>query len=95
MIINHAQNSPHPFVICGDFNETPYSYNYIRIRSIFNNAFENAGNGFGFTFNSVLFFLRIDHHFYGEKIVPVDYWVDKTIQTSDHFVTRGVYRIED
>ncbi len=92
-IVAHAQSSPYPFVICGDFNETPYSYNYIKLRSIFNNSFEEVGNGFGFTFNSILFFLRIDHHFYGDGVEAVQYRVDKTIKTSDHFVTRGVYRV--
>ena len=92
-IVQHANTSPYPFVICGDFNETPYSYNYIRLRSIFNNTFEEVGNGFGFTFNSALFFLRIDHHFYGSGVEPINYDVDKTIRTSDHFATRGSYRL--
>ena len=41
-LIAHAQNSPYPYIICGDFNETPYSYNYFKMRKYFSNAFEEA-----------------------------------------------------
>lgn len=93
LLISHAASSPFPFVICGDFNETPYSYNYFKLRSAFSNTFEEIGNGFGFSFNGVLFFLRIDHHFYGSDIKPKNYSTDRSIDTSDHFPTRGFYQI--
>lgn len=92
-LINHTNNCPFPYVICGDFNDTPYSYNYFKLKEYFANAFENAGNGFGFSFNSVLFFLRIDHQFYNSKIEAVNYRVDRSMKISDHFPTRGFYRI--
>jgi endonuclease/exonuclease/phosphatase family metal-dependent hydrolase len=90
-LLAHVEKCPYPFIICGDFNETPYSYNYFRLRRHFNNAFEEAGHGFGFTFNSVLFFLRIDHQFYGPEVQPMHFHVDRKIRISDHFPTRGYY----
>ncbi len=92
-LIRHASACPYPFLICGDFNETPYSYNYFKLRSKFSNAFEKAGHGFGFTVNGTLFFLRIDHHFFGNGIKALDFSVDRTMKISDHFATRGTYRV--
>ncbi len=93
-LIAHAQSSPYPFIICGDFNEMPYSYNYFKLKRYFGNAFESAGRGFGFSYNGILFFLRIDHQFYGDGMVPVKYRIDRSMKISDHFPTRGWYRFE-
>jgi len=93
-LIYHTNNCPFPYIICGDFNDTPYSYNYFTLKQHFANAFEDAGNGFGFSFNSLLFFLRIDHHFFNGKIEAVNYRVDRSMKISDHFPTRGFYRIQ-
>jgi endonuclease/exonuclease/phosphatase family metal-dependent hydrolase len=91
-LIEHVEHCPHPFIICGDFNETPYSYNYFRIRRLYANTFEESGSGFGFTFNSALFFLRIDHQFYQERFSPIYYKVDRSMKISDHFPTRAHYQ---
>jgi len=93
-LLEHTANSPYPFIICGDFNETPYSYNYFELKRNFLNAFEESGNGYGFSLNSILFFLRIDHQFYSPGIEAVSFRVDRSIRISDHFPTRGVFRIE-
>ncbi len=45
-IIEHTKTSPYPYLICGDFNETPYGYNYLRLRRHFSNAFERASQAF-------------------------------------------------
>jgi endonuclease/exonuclease/phosphatase family metal-dependent hydrolase len=91
-LLSHIEQSPYPYIICGDFNETPYSYNYFRLKKNFLNAFEKAGHGFGFTFNSVVFFLRIDHQFYGPDFQAVHFHVDRNMKISDHFPVRGYYR---
>ncbi len=93
LLIAHTINCSYPFLICGDLNEIPYSYNYFKLKRYFNNSFEKAGNGFGFSLNSFLFFLRIDHHFYKNDIEAIDFRVDRTMKISDHFPTRCLYRI--
>ena len=92
-LIEHTRTSPYPFIICGDFNETPYGYNYQKLNSLFENSFEQVGNGFGFTLNSILFFLRIDHQFYGKGIVAKQFKVDRSMTISDHFPTYGYYTL--
>jgi endonuclease/exonuclease/phosphatase family metal-dependent hydrolase len=93
-LMEHTATSPYPFIICGDFNEMPYSYNYFRFKANLENTFEEAGNGFGFSLNSPLFFLRIDHQFYNSGIKAINYRVDRSMKISDHFPTRAVYKIE-
>ncbi|HZY78427.1 MAG TPA: endonuclease/exonuclease/phosphatase family protein [Cyclobacteriaceae bacterium] len=92
-LLEHAASSPYRVIVCGDFNETPYGYNYRLINSRLSNVFEKAGNGFGFTYNSKMFFLRIDHQFAGDNIEPVSYSVDRSLKQSDHFPTKAVYRL--
>lgn len=93
-LISHTQECPFPFIICGDFNETPYSYNYFRLKRYFQNAFDEAGNGFGFTLNSILFFLRIDHQFYSDQLKAKNYYVNRQMKVSDHFPTYGFYQLK-
>ncbi|MCE7862652.1 MAG: hypothetical protein DYG99_03820 [Bacteroidetes bacterium CHB5] len=90
-IFNHMKTSPYPFLVCGDFNETPYSYVYSRMRRELTNAFEERGNGFGFTLNQKPYFLRIDHQFFSKGIKLQKYSVDRTMTISDHFPTYGYY----
>ncbi|PIB34783.1 hypothetical protein BFP72_04870 [Reichenbachiella sp. 5M10] len=92
-LVTHTQNCPYPFVIVGDFNDTPYSYNYHRLKHHYTNAFEAVGSGFGFSFNSLLFFLRIDHHFTGNGLKARSFAVDRSMRISDHFPTRAHYAL--
>lgn len=94
-LIEHARSSPHPTIICGDFNESPYGFNYRKVVNSFTNSFENAGSGFGFTYNNRIFPLRIDHQFYGKEVRVLDYSVDYKMNISDHFPTKGNYMIKN
>ena len=94
-LLLHTENCPHPIIVCGDFNETPYSYNYFTMKSQFNNSFEEVGKGFGFTFHGKPMRLRIDHHFYNDKVEVAGYWLDHTMKVSDHYPSRAEYSIRD
>ncbi|MCK0110090.1 endonuclease/exonuclease/phosphatase family protein [Flavobacteriaceae bacterium S0825] len=60
LFIKHKEHSPYKMVICGDFNNSPYSYVYKEIKDDLKDSFEEAGNGFGRTFNFKYFPVRID-----------------------------------
>jgi endonuclease/exonuclease/phosphatase family metal-dependent hydrolase len=54
-------NSPHPYIITGDFNDVPNSYTYFTIRGNLQDAFLKAGFGVGRTYSGISPTLRIDY----------------------------------
>lgn len=54
----------HPVILLGDFNDTPSSHTYRKINDRLNDAYREAGNGWGATFRPYLGVLRIDYIFY-------------------------------
>ena len=43
----------YPVIICGDFNDTPASYTYHKIKGKYIDGFRQRGNGYGFTFKGL------------------------------------------
>ena len=85
-------DTPHPTIVCGDFNETPYSYVYGRLRRKLANSFEERGSGFGFTYNHLPYFIRIDNQFYDKnKLELVDFETLNQVPYSDHYPLVGRY----
>jgi len=91
---NHIKNSPFPVIACGDLNDTPYSYCYEVLTDRLKNSFEAAGNGFGFTFNGKIPFLRIDHQFFSKEFKAIKFITFDKITFSDHFPILGVYSMQ-
>lgn len=54
-------NSSSPVILCGDFNDPPQSYSYRILAKNLKDTFEEAGRGFGFTYNGNIPFLKIDY----------------------------------
>ena len=94
LLYEHLSNSPHPVILLGDLNEIPYSFAYFRLSQLLKNAFEVAGRGFGFTYNRVLFFLRIDHIFASEKLSPVFFKTHREVDYSDHYPVSATFTWE-
>ncbi len=90
-LLEHIQESPYPVIVCGDFNDVPYSYTYQTFRRHLFNAFEEAGNGLGFSYNGKLFFLRIDNQFYSNDLRAVRFDTYRDVPYSDHFPVRTMY----
>ncbi|MDQ6481590.1 endonuclease/exonuclease/phosphatase family protein [Dyadobacter sp. LHD-138] len=89
------KESPYPVIVCGDFNETPYSYFYGKTRQLLNNAFEDKGEGFGFTYNKIPWFIRIDNQFYNDKKLTLyDFKTWNNIKYSDHNPSIGTYSVK-
>ncbi|GAB3503951.1 endonuclease/exonuclease/phosphatase family protein [Spirosoma knui] len=88
---SYVAGSRYPVIICGDFNETPVGYSYGKLSQNFKNAFEEAGQGLGFTLNRHPYCVRIDQQFFSAD------WHIKTCQTlsgvsfSDHFPVVAQY----
>jgi endonuclease/exonuclease/phosphatase family metal-dependent hydrolase len=91
----YVKASPYKSIVCGDFNDIPYSYTYQKMSELLNNSFEDAGKGFGFTYNNgKLFFLRIDNQFYDDRLSVLDFHTHRNIPYSDHFPITAVYSLE-
>ena len=76
--------SPHPVVVCGDFNDVPNSYAYQKIGAGLHNAFAEKGAGTGRTFYSISPTLRIDNIFAGDPLLITQY-IRIRKKLSDHF----------
>ncbi|MEO6285732.1 MAG: endonuclease/exonuclease/phosphatase family protein [Dyadobacter sp.] len=88
------EDSPYPVVVCGDFNEMPYGYVYGNLRKKLDNGFEKGGKGFGFTFNHLPYFIRIDHQFYSpDRLGLLDFTTYNKIGYSDHYPVMGRYQV--
>ncbi len=90
----HLTSCTYPLILCGDLNDLPYSYAYQELEEILSNAFKQAGNGFGFTFNGKLFFLRIDNHFFSDELEINSYRTHREMKKSDHFPISADYTIK-
>ena len=77
-------------IVCGDFNDTSLSYTRRKIGEGLQDAFVERGNGFGFTFNTRPFVVRIDHILYGSAFRALSCEVDKTASESDHHPIEAV-----
>ena len=56
-----VNSSPYPVIVAGDFNDTPVSYSYRRIRKGLNDSFVSSGYGAGFTYKGNYPPNRIDY----------------------------------
>lgn len=90
--MDHIENSPYPVIVCGDLNDVPYSYTYFKLRTQMANGFEQAGHGFGFTYNKTLPFLRIDNQF-ADDFFTFTKFSTGNVKYSDHYPIKGYYSI--
>jgi len=83
LIIQHQSEINHKSIICGDFNNTAFSWVYNKLKDGKNDAFETAGKGFGKTFDYP-FPTRIDFILTDDKI-QVNNFKTYDVLYSDHY----------
>ena len=84
LISTHISNSAYPVVVCGDFNDTPVSYVYHKLRGDLKDAYVEAGKGFGGTYNGRLPSYRIDFILFDPSFEAYNY-KRQAVELSDHF----------
>ncbi|MEI6679258.1 MAG: endonuclease/exonuclease/phosphatase family protein [Mariniphaga sp.] len=89
----HIKKSPYPVIVCGDFNDTPVSYTYRKVRGELKDAFVTSGWGISNTYNGELPSFRIDYILFNQKWVGENYKRDR-VPYSDHFPVHSEIRIE-
>ncbi|MDB9960738.1 endonuclease/exonuclease/phosphatase family protein [Oceanihabitans sp.] len=84
LFLKHKKQCKYKMIICGDFNNTAFSYVYKEIKGDLQDAFKVAGNGFGRTYDFKFFPTRIDFILV-DNAFPIDSFKTFDIQYSDHF----------
>jgi endonuclease/exonuclease/phosphatase family metal-dependent hydrolase len=85
LIKAHCASCHYPKIICGDLNNSAFSYVYRTIKGDLKDAFEEAGTGFGKSYNYSYYPARIDFIFVEnfievKQFMSLDYFIQ-----SDHF----------
>jgi endonuclease/exonuclease/phosphatase family metal-dependent hydrolase len=84
ILADHIRRSPYPVIVCGDFNDTPVSYAYRKVRGELMDAFVAKGWGTSDTYNGDLPSFRIDYILFDQKLGALNYKRDR-VSFSDHF----------
>jgi endonuclease/exonuclease/phosphatase family metal-dependent hydrolase len=82
---NHKKNCHYPMIICGDMNNSAFSYVYRSIKGNLSDCFEEAGNGFGETYNFKYYPARIDYIFADKKMIVKSFDNFTSFKNSDHY----------
>ncbi len=83
-IAREIRKSPHPVLLCGDFNEIPQSYVYHTLSQGLQDAFKAKGRGLGITYNGKIPALRIDYILADSSFEISSHRIRKS-NFSDHF----------
>jgi endonuclease/exonuclease/phosphatase family metal-dependent hydrolase len=83
--------SPYPVIVAGDFNDTPVSYSYRKIRKGLNDSFVNSGYGAGFTYKGNYPANRIDYILYDNSLLSTWFEILK-VKYSDHYPVAAYFK---
>jgi endonuclease/exonuclease/phosphatase family metal-dependent hydrolase len=84
VVKENINRSPFPVIVLGDFNDTPVSYTYTKIRKGLNDSFVNSGYGAGFTYIGNYPRNRIDYILYNDALINSYFEIIK-VKYSDHY----------
>lgn len=85
MVANEQRQSDIPCIVCGDFNDVPYSYVYNTMLGDLVDGFKECGHsGLMYTFRGGKKPVRIDYIFHDKSLRGIDYY-KYDLSYSDHF----------
>jgi endonuclease/exonuclease/phosphatase family metal-dependent hydrolase len=73
-----------PIIVCGDFNDVPYSYVYNTMLGDKIDGFKECGSGYMNTFRGGKKSVRIDYIFHSKEMEGISYY-KKDLSYSDHY----------
>lgn len=89
----HMKTCTTPYIIAGDFNDTPASYAVTKMTDSLNNAFIKQGQGLGRTYNGKFPNFQIDYIATTKDIEVTNYHIIQA-KLSDHFPLRSDLRLK-
>ena len=85
MVANEIQNTNGPVIVCGDFNDVPYSYVYNTMLGNLVDGFKECGTGgLMVTYRHPKKPVRIDYIFHDESLEGISYYCNDEVSYSDH-----------
>lgn len=88
----HADSCPYPIIICGDFNNTAFSYLYQKFQDRgWIDSFQECGSGFGSTYDFPYFPFRIDYILADPYFKITSHKVYNQIHYSDHYPIKATF----
>lgn len=72
-VSRYIHDGNHRVVVCGDFNDTPMSYTYNKMRGSLVDAFKAKGRGVIYTYKGFFGVLRIDYIFHSRDFETLSY----------------------
>lgn len=91
LVKDHINRSPYPVIVVGDFNDTPVSYAYTKIRKGLNDSFVTSGYGAGFTYRGNYPPNRIDYILFDNALISSSFEILK-VKYSDHYPIMAYFR---
>ena len=85
IFIAHKKECSYPLIICGDLNNSAFSYVYRNVKGKLRDTFEEAGKGFGQTYTFRYYPARIDYIFADNQMEVKDFQSFPEFQNSDHY----------
>lgn len=85
IIKKHKSECKYPIIICGDMNNSAFSFVYRSIKGDLKDTFEEAGSGFGNTYSFRHYPARIDYIFTDKKLAVKSHQNFIEFKNSDHY----------
>lgn len=76
--------SPYPLIVCGDFNDTPASYTYRKMKGDLEDSFRSSGRGYAYSYKYLKKLFRIDFVFYSRGLFRGTRYYSPELKFSDH-----------
>lgn len=93
LITEHIKKCKYPVILCGDFNDAPFSYTYHELTRDLTDTFKEAGRGLANTY--VRFFpYRIDYILHSTSIKAINF-ASPRVDYSDHYPVIGSFALKE
>lgn len=90
----HKELCQYPVIICGDMNNSAFSYVYRSIKGNLSDAFEQAGSGFGKSYHFKYYPARIDYIFADKSFEIKEFKTFNGKKYSDHYPIKARFLMQ-
>ncbi len=95
LIKSHMKDFKGKKIICGDMNNSAFSYVYRNVRGDLKDAFVEAGRGFGATYNYKYYPARIDYILVDDVFDVKEFTTFSNFKNSDHYPVKVRLQIKN